>query len=97
MKHTQGPWKVEPRSITGNQFTMIADHEIISPETTKANAKLIAAAPEMFEALKTAKEYIKRLEDKLIEKEYSPANVSQNRFNYGPLDQIECAIAKAIE
>ena len=58
MKHTPGPWGVAP-----NRKQVLAPHVIqrdnvlvrklsgATPEQVEANARLIAAAPELFEAL----------------------------------------------
>ena len=60
-KHTKGPWKVgKPRECIRDGNLM---YGIIGPETvtdyedwgfTEANARLIAAAPDLLEALKLA-------------------------------------------
>jgi hypothetical protein len=55
-KHTQGPWIIEAQGIYANgghkrvATAMSHEHEIDWP-TTMANARLIAAAPELLEAL----------------------------------------------
>ena len=57
MKHTAGPWIVEAQGIYANggnkrvATAMSHEHEIDWPTTT-ANARLIAAAPELLEALR---------------------------------------------
>ena len=60
MKHTPGPWSVERRSaedvriVDGNPNTTIATLGNWLPEfraERDANARLISAAPDMFEAL----------------------------------------------
>lgn len=62
-KHTKGPWKVSTGYIFGDQENLMRDWNgdnplicslftHISEENTKANAKLIAAAPEMLQVLK---------------------------------------------
>ena len=54
MKHTKGPWRICPT----NEFMVETgctgeDHgEQIGEMNSEANAKLVAAAPEMLEALK---------------------------------------------
>jgi len=62
-KHTPGPWQVtmlhgEPaRAVTNRDNVLVADcypdtHEDLQlPQSYQANARLIAAAPEMLEAL----------------------------------------------
>lgn len=57
MKHTPGPWKLKKWNIYGADgygVTSIPDaspSEGGNPPVDKANAKLIAAAPQMLEAL----------------------------------------------
>ena len=60
MKHTKGPWDVDPN----DEFTVTADRDGLSVCCTEyedrgkneniANARLIAAAPELLEACQTA-------------------------------------------
>jgi hypothetical protein len=60
-KHTEGPWVAEPKSYEINIFSdqepwhiATITRSALSPnldDRAKANAKLIAAAPEMLEAL----------------------------------------------
>jgi hypothetical protein len=56
MSHTKGPWKVDknfPSDVLAeNRAVVIQDDSInTDSEETEANAQLIAAAPEMLEAL----------------------------------------------
>ena len=56
-RHTQGEWRVNGLTrIEANNFGLVAQvvlsPEYLSQEETKANARLIAAAPELLEALK---------------------------------------------
>lgn len=60
MKHTPSPWyfrpddsSVEAQTPTGYNFRVAncADSSVLDLETMKANSKLIAAAPDMLEAL----------------------------------------------
>lgn len=64
-QHTKGPWKVwlstktlELTVHTLPSDTKVADITYITREQTKANAKLIAAAPELLEALEDAAEWV---------------------------------------
>lgn len=60
-KHTQGPWTVDGAVATenldvlgeGGRIAML-DCDDIDAETLKANARLIAASPEMLAALRVA-------------------------------------------
>ena len=62
MKHTEGPWA--EAGIVGERFNIMAgaytvahvvmDGEHISDKSAYANARLIAAAPELLEALEAA-------------------------------------------
>ena len=60
-KHTQGPWTVDGAVATenldvlgeGGRVAMLACDDIDS-ETLRANARLIAASPEMLDALRVA-------------------------------------------
>jgi hypothetical protein len=69
--HTPGPWyieqfahpygKTEDRTITGytrtgNPLRIGRAYNVMGPNETDANARLIAAAPDMLEALKIAQE-----------------------------------------
>ena len=54
-KHTPGPWNIHFND-TGHATSIMADHKICVMQTNNldecnANAKLIAAAPELLEAL----------------------------------------------
>jgi hypothetical protein len=61
-KHTQGPWTVDGAVATenldvfgeGGRVAML-DFDDIDADTLEANARLIAAAPEMLAALMVAK------------------------------------------
>lgn len=59
IKHTPGPWHTMdarsfgvPYIITDGKITIAQSYEGFSKEDTEANAKLIAAAPDLLEALK---------------------------------------------
>lgn len=54
MKHTKGPWKHDGRGDGNKQLPIRANGKIIAAlrdHDTLANAKLIAAAPKMYDAL----------------------------------------------
>ena len=70
-KHTPGPWEVDERILAGQRqpnFRIFAANQVCelttpegfyrSPAETEANARLIAAAPEMLELLTLALPYI---------------------------------------
>ena len=57
-KHTEGPWEAcddgtaVRNSLTDNRIIALTDEDILmAPEERRANARLIAAAPEMLAAL----------------------------------------------
>jgi len=69
MTHTKGPWKVVD---VGDGFRIAKDNLILvsiynRDETSEANARLIAAAPEMLEALENVRWW-------LLEYEKAPPN-----------------------
>ena len=51
MKHTPGPWKAMSACDDGACVTTKDGREDVAVDCTKADAKLIAAAPDMLEAL----------------------------------------------
>lgn len=63
-KHTQGEWKVSPANKTRvlvDRDILISDARVTIPigrEEAEANAKLIAAAPDLLEALKYVKRFL---------------------------------------
>ena len=61
-KHTPGPWKcVDPHVIRGPKNVVVAKtlDSKEGYEIKQANARLIAAAPAMYEALLWAKQYLR--------------------------------------
>ena len=59
MSHTQGSWTVEKRGIGLKSLCIIHRGEVVSTlhkgaQNREANARLIAAAPELLEVLKDA-------------------------------------------
>ncbi len=88
-KHTQGPW--DPAANWPPGMSMVCHHDgsgwrpvadcAVSGDAAEANARLIAAAPELLEALKLAEPYV-RAAGKL--------------FHLGDdLKRVQAAIAKA--
>lgn len=65
LKHTPGPWTSAPMFDTDDsdppeirdQVLITAGEDLYVAETRQNNARLIAAAPEMLEALQTLLEY----------------------------------------
>ncbi len=77
-KHTPGPWHV---------FSIYAQHEVRTPTDTlvavandRANARLIAAAPELLSALKAMLTHM---------------GMDEDEWNKPTFDQARAAIAKA--
>jgi|TARA_R100000482_G_C5128275_1_gene150120 hypothetical protein len=70
--HTQGPWAIEdctPGESTGLRFTINSKDNVIARTTdgwkeAQANARLIAAAPEMLEMCKLLKECMETIDGK---------------------------------
>jgi hypothetical protein len=53
-KHTPGPWSYYPdenRIVAFTEYTIANLERSMKPESDEANSKLIAAAPELLEAL----------------------------------------------
>jgi hypothetical protein len=59
-KHTSGPWYAEDE-FNGNFYYVMGDGGIIAEASGDANARLIAAAPDLLEALKLALATIERM------------------------------------
>lgn len=87
VQHTPGPWDVWPSIYEGMGAAVVRNIETletIAEVRDYANARLIAAAPELLEALKTAQLYV--------------ANVVEAEgalFNRRHLDSVNSAISKA--
>lgn len=58
MKHTKGPWKISYSVANGALTTYAVNKKSVDHDQAKANANLIAAAPEMLEALYSALDLI---------------------------------------
>jgi hypothetical protein len=88
MKHTEGPWKLSNRG--SNTPDVTATNAIIAEKVRyKANARLIAAAPEMLEALHIAR---MQMRYDLNTRVQQPTEGEANRLI---LEVIEKAIMKA--
>ena len=73
--HTPGPWRVDESHINGSinagkwhvamaNFYNCHDEEVrVTREQQEANAQLISAAPDLFEALKKAIDALERADD----------------------------------
>lgn len=88
-KHTKGKWKVAGQGDGNGQLPILANGKIIAAvrnHGSLADAHLIAAAPELLEALKYTIQRIKDIDEWWIEDPDSGFDV----------DIIESAIAKAI-
>ena len=95
-KHTPGPWKAEIAEYPSiyapdlHNAWIAFTARVRSPEERQANAHLLAAAPDMAEALQAAMDLIDAIGDEACD-----------RLGYTPLhddprhQQIENAIAKA--
>jgi hypothetical protein len=91
-KHTPGPWGWHDDDLVAADFTTVIDcHEGVSPDVPDgeriANKNLIAAAPELLEALK---DVTRRYMTLLAQQQYFPSNVTEN-----VLDAAQATIAKA--
>ena len=89
MKHTPGPWKwKQNRGNNYYEHSVFTDHQTVAeldgemPVNIKANAALIAAAPDLLEALKLIVKAFADGDIKFTEKRradsdpYHPANVA---------------------
>lgn len=62
--HTPGPWKYSPRRasiLDERQVSICGIHGKRDKEVAKANARLISAAPEMYDALLSARVAVREL------------------------------------
>jgi hypothetical protein len=102
-KHTKGEWHKRNGDIE-NHFEIIGDYgthktiallplrAFVEKDEAEANAKLIAAAPDMLIALQKAVEVIERMSD-----EYSSIANRHASYTVGESKIIEGAIKKATE
>lgn len=62
--YTPGPWRVDRLKVRGNQDHIVVancDYDMMSYEEGGANARLIAAAPELLEALRDCDRMVDRV------------------------------------
>ncbi len=63
-EHTKGPWKIGPRrsviglAFDGSEKNICDQVRGGSPDAANANARLIAAAPDLYEAIGSAMQYL---------------------------------------
>ena len=72
IKHTPEPWThsefgVSGRTVGGNVLLADCYNRLIPTSEMKANARLIAAAPDLLEAAKIAEAYLKQIGYKPVE------------------------------
>jgi hypothetical protein len=97
MKHTLGPWNFTPSTAGGTVMAKVqcGDNTTFSVSSHRsdgqadANARLVAAAPEMLQMLKIARMAIEAELDQYSCKESSPWHLVDT------LENIESTIAKA--
>ena len=98
MKHTKGPWKVIESKLVEKLSIIEIDGDLIFAELSsgdsvpteehKANARLIAAAPDLLEACKAAKTHYAMICEVLCANNPPPGGLPI-------LEQLKQAIAKA--
>lgn len=98
-KHTPGPWEISDecsisdyrriRAVNDGQYVCVCDSAIVcAAQKNKANARLIAAAPELLEACINVRAF---MGDK-------PSDDRDSTYDNGVralIDQLESAISKA--
>lgn len=94
MSHTPGPWRLvpPPTADNGNPWRVAGcDHTIaiIPNRPREADARLIAAAPDMLAALKIARQYVKATHGSLA------GAVGPDNLVSPDLALIDTAVAKA--
>lgn len=92
-KHTPGPWKLGPNSIDvrdGHEDNIVTlpYHEHIASETQEANARLIAAAPELLEMTCAFRQF---LTDYLEKPYFMSSEVAEEMF------KLSCAAIRKAE
>ena len=81
MKHTPGPWGIENDTITSTSGDIgrVNFQSCRGVETEKANALLIASAPEMFKALEA---FVKEREKKILALGYKSVEAYDKLVNH---------------
>ncbi len=82
-KHTPGPWKIT--TYCGPKYMIGIDKECASPGEMEANARLIAAAPDLLEAAKGALKHMTH---------YCPEETSERGYTIEP--SVKCAKCELI-
>jgi len=96
--HTPGPWAVNPLMLnqiaTADAAHEVAQATVLHPAVvTVANARLIAAAPDLLAALQVARQFMSIASDWNIDE----AEINgEMRSTYDWLADVDAAIAKAI-
>lgn len=94
-KWTAGPWRLVSEEVVGGSNNTVAIIVDDGPHTAD-NAHLIAAAPELYEALELMVRYCNMLEDELLARRCAITELClDHRHEQPPEDVAECALAKA--
>ena len=100
LKHTRAPWHVDhdaKRTMVGSLFIQVKDEHNVdisdiylggNSDMNEANARLIAAAPELLDALMQATLLLKHAHD--------DANALDSQFAVETADEMTAALTKAI-
>ena len=93
MKHTPGPWKISLEAVNTNTLEIIGGRDRIAElnamgvkldnDKLFANARLIAAAPELLEALKSLRAVA-----------YFQREITDSREGMDALAKVEAVLAK---
>lgn len=87
-QHTAGPWMVEPinggqtyqiTSAESKHFLVIAETPLDGTGRDEANARVLAAAPKLLEALERALDILEGIADKLLYEEGQPVTFLESR------------------
>jgi len=90
MKHTKGPWKCNPLDRAHNFKILPKEYETpVSTDEALANARLIAAAPDLYVQLKVAQKWIE------FAKEHCGLSTKAGGDWHIDQDNIRKALAKA--